>query len=711
MEFPESTPPRVFISYSHDSPEHEDRVRELADRLRTDGVDAWIDQYSPAPPQGWPMWMGDEIQKANFVLLVSTQTYLRRVEGREEPGKGRGVLWETKLIYNLLYQEDSELQKFIPVLLADDPPFLIPLPLRGLANYRVDTAEGYEDLYRYVTSQPRYEVPVVGKLKRLPAKKPASYPASLGARLASKPTTLEQRHRQQLIKQVRLDWIDGVLDQSLYKVARIELGLVEHPLNATIRIPEREPQAVLPGIPISQIFEEQGDALLILGGPGTVKTTLLLELARYLLLRAEHDENHPIPVVFNLSSWAVRRKPLREWLIAELNERSYVPKKIGTGWVESEQILPLLDGLDEVAGEHRDACVDAINNFRREYGLLPIAVCSRIADYEALGTKPRLRHAVEVQPLTRSQVEDYLERVGEPVRGLRAEAEGDPSLWELLETPLMLWVAMLSYRGVPHTAMQHLSLEERRHQLFGYFIEAMFRRRERKMRFSADQTIRWLSSLACALDRNGQTVFYLESLDFEWLATRAQQWLARGGLIVSSGLSVGLFVGLIDGLGLSLVDGLDVGLREWLDSLPEGLILGLILGLIVGLTGIAIKVKPVEKLAFRWADISSLKGQAIREGFIVWLIGGLIFGLIGGLFFGGLFVLRHLVVRLFLWKSNSGPLRYVPFLEQSKQLLFLRQVGGGYIFVHRLLREYFVSLPVAKNNPKKAQAASAATQD
>jgi hypothetical protein len=99
--------------------------------------------------------------------------------------------------------------------------------------------------------------------------------------------------------------------------------------------------------------------------------------------------------------------------------------------------------------------------------LLPIAVCSRIADYEALSTKLRLRNAIEVQPLTRSQVADYLERVGEPLQGLRAEAEGDKSLWELLETPLMLWVAMLSYRDVPHTLTQNASLEQRRQQLLG----------------------------------------------------------------------------------------------------------------------------------------------------------------------------------------------------------------------------------------------------
>jgi hypothetical protein len=36
--------PTVFISYSHDSTEHSDRVLALSDRLRAEGVDAMIDR-------------------------------------------------------------------------------------------------------------------------------------------------------------------------------------------------------------------------------------------------------------------------------------------------------------------------------------------------------------------------------------------------------------------------------------------------------------------------------------------------------------------------------------------------------------------------------------------------------------------------------------------------------------------------------------------
>lgn len=136
--------PKVFISYSHDSPEHEDRVLDLADRLRGGGIDAEIDQYEISPPEGWPAWCERQIKSAGFVLLVCTETYLRRVNGEEAPGIGHGVLWEARIIRQLLYDAGSVSAKFVPVLFSDGSPSHIPTPVKGAAHFVV--GEAYEDL-------------------------------------------------------------------------------------------------------------------------------------------------------------------------------------------------------------------------------------------------------------------------------------------------------------------------------------------------------------------------------------------------------------------------------------------------------------------------------------------------------------------------------------------------------------------------------------
>ena len=67
-------------------------------------------------------------------------------------------------------------------------------------------------------------------------------------------------------------------------------------------------------------------------------------------------------------------------------------------------------------------------------------------------------------------------------------------------------------------------------------------------------------------------------------------------------------------------------------------------------------------------------------------------GLVSALAFGGYACLSHLGLRVLLYRNGSLPLRLVPFLDYCAERIFLRKVGGGYIFVHRLLMEHFASL-------------------
>ena len=158
-------PPKVFISYSHDSPEHARRVLSLAERLRKDGVDAQLDQYvSGTPPEGWPRWTLDKLDWAEFVLVVCTETYYKRFRGHEEPGKGKGADWEGQLISLVIYAE-NRITKFVPVLFEPrDEPF-IPRPLSSHTHYVLDSEENYDNLYAFLTGQVGVVPSILGPLK------------------------------------------------------------------------------------------------------------------------------------------------------------------------------------------------------------------------------------------------------------------------------------------------------------------------------------------------------------------------------------------------------------------------------------------------------------------------------------------------------------------------------------------------------------------
>lgn len=601
----------------------------------------------------------------------------------------------------------------------------------------------------------------------------------------------DERDRAATLTRIRQDWIDGVLNQSLYRVARIELGLatredvVESPLNAIVQIPDRTPVAIQPGTAMIDVFDQLGRSLLILGAPGTGKTTALLELAKGLLDRADRDSDHPIPSVFNLSTWAIQRKPLKTWLIAELNLRAGVPKHLAQKWISQGNVIPLLDGLDEVDPAHRLSCLRAINEFHGERGLLPIVVCSRTADFQALEEKLNFRGAVVVQLMTKENVDEYLARSNE-LAPVRTALHGDPGLYELLTTPLMLWVAMLAYSHEPAQISVADTTDLRRALLFEKFVTAMFTRRAVAKKSSQELALRWLSWLARSMSERKQTVFYLEDVDFDWFETQTQRMTGRllvGGVIA---IVVGMFLSFLVEIVLGSFSGYGIGVRESLKSWVG-------IGLIFGLIAVMVKLRPKETLMFSarhfqsrlsvnqasvvgalvcimilvelgssgFVYIEGALGFARRALFVVPVLFGLVaslgylfvqffvgdspssrrapnqgtlnsgrtalftmvlFSVLGGvggwmlngapggltlapcvgvsagLVAGGLFTLKHFIIRVQLWAVGGAPIRYVSFLHEVTHRILMFRVGGGYIFVHRMLQEYLASLPPRRLN-------------
>jgi hypothetical protein len=237
-----------------------------------------------------------------------------------------------------------------------------------------------------------------------------------GFRSTSRRPQLRDDNETTLLNKVKEFWIEGLLEKSLHGRLRIELGLEErldaiaHPWGMVWETPEQLRTNLDPGTRIIDVFDRMGmgGTLLILGEPGSGKTTSLLEFAEDRIAHAEQDIELPIPVVFNLSTWRGGRQTLFDWLVEELWGKYRVSKALSKDWIGSEKLLPLLDGLDEVRDDRRESCIQAINQFIQMYGKTEIVVCSRIKDYERLKTRFKFQGAIFIDDVKERQIEDYL---------------------------------------------------------------------------------------------------------------------------------------------------------------------------------------------------------------------------------------------------------------------------------------------------------------
>jgi len=414
-----------------------------------------------------------------------------------------------------------------------------------------------------------------------------------------------------------------------------------------------EEHALPPGTSIVEAYDDAGGGLLILGEPGAGKTTLLLALAQELFTRAEGDPTHPIPVIVNLSSWAIKQPPLASWLIEQLQLVYQVPTRLSKAWLEHDQWLLLLDGLDEVEASARVGCIKAINTYHGEH-FTSLVVCSRKHEYLSQEARLALPTAVVVQPLQAEQVTAYLKGIGNPMAAVRAALRTNPTFQHIITTPLMLNVVILAYRDKAVKDLPSLgSAEQQQQQIFDRYVERMLARPVTQGAFKPQQIQYWLTWLAHVMQQQHLSEFYLEYLQPAWLPSKRSQMrysllvrllfgLLIGLLIglpigLSAGLSAGLLFGLLIGLPFGLLSGLSFGLRfasmshkihltdvlnwSWKNFWPRlrfGLLIGLLSGLLIGL------VTPAKQLSFS-------VGNLFANRLLIGLLSGVFIGLLIGL--------------------------------------------------------------------------------
>ncbi|MFI9836164.1 NACHT domain-containing protein [Nonomuraea sp. NPDC051941] len=352
--------------------------------------------------------------------------------------------------------------------------------------------------------------------------------------------------------------------------------------------------------------------LVILGGPGAGKTTLAMQLLRELIQTRQPGE--PIPVLLSAARWDTETYPrLHDWLGKCLGmdypdlraERpgSDTPRTLAEG----SEILPVLDGLDELPEKARTMTLAALNSSMDECDQLILT--SRSTEFrqavEANEDVLTAAAVIEPQPLTPDVAADYLEACLPPkpkptwtgvLHALRKETA--PALVGIASTPLGLWLIHATYilaRRDPDPILHDLRLRDPpslRAHLFDQLIPALIASRlpsddpaepfRPHRKWDPDQARRWLTYLArLTRDTRDLAWWRLAGYTLRPGAVRLVVGIITGLL---GGLLYGLFAlpnGIGDAVALALVAGASVGIvsalfaKVWLKDTPGRAYLGL----------------------------------------------------------------------------------------------------------------------------------------
>jgi hypothetical protein len=601
----------IFVCYAHADAEF---VRDLVAELKSRGIRLWWDVDIPVGAD-WDALIGDRLRTCEKVLIVLSPASVASPE----------VRGELRTALNLG-------KPFVPVL---HRPCDIPRRLQNI---------------QYVDLSGEHNAAAREHLAAVLAESNAA--ASVPAR-DQRLDTRALRNRRDFLDDVKTE-VAGRLgpllhDGALTLLKETQRDLVT-PAWAVDRKVTTSRDANLPVCrSIVEAFDDTAIAgkLLILGAPGSGKTTTLLELGRELTARAEADIAEPMPAFCGLSSWRGDDQPIASWFVDHLKLKYGVRKDTAQEWLNDGLLTPLFDGLDEVAPELQEACVRAINEFQQEYRPRRFVVCCRIAEYENYEAKLQLNGAIRLLPLSDEQIHDYLVRAGR--LDLWEGISGTPELFELARSPLLLQIMTVAYAKTSAPEWQRLTEGDGRHaRLFDVYIDRLLADDAGSSPYKKQDTVGWLTWLATTMKQRGQSEFLIEQLQPAWLEVSAARTLYLGATLLLAALLFivpwQLFQLLLElipsGAAASAVASTSLFANVTPVAQPMAMLHTLTAGIAAGIVLAARRrITPIETLA--WSTARALRGMTngLRGGALTGLnvlaYIGLIIGVLAGpLLFG-----------------------------------------------------------------------------
>jgi hypothetical protein len=376
--------------------------------------------------------------------------------------------------------------------------------------------------------------------------------------------------------------------------------------------------------------------IVLLGDPGAGKTALLIRVTLTLLATRTTHHSHadpgtllPVPVLLRLSTWNPDEQTLEQWLTTRL-ETDYGRRRP----VPTDQLIPLLDGLDEMPQHRRRQALLAMSNTFTDS---PLVLTSRTTEYlDALtaltGNTLAAAAVLELTALPPTTVRDYLQfTTARPTDWAdvftRDAANHDGRLADALSAPLWVDLARTTYTDPdqPDNDPAELLLLPDTDAIHGHLLDRLIptaypdppEPSPDGHTWRRDDAHRWLRQLAADMHHR-------DTQDLAWwkltLVVPRPVRLAVGAVL-------GLTAGLTAGLAAGLASGFTVGLTG---NLVFGLAFGLAFGLTAGLTAGG-DPPPPSRRQVRWRRTGRPLLRRLAVGLALGLAGGLAFGLTVGL--------------------------------------------------------------------------------
>jgi hypothetical protein len=387
--------------------------------------------------------------------------------------------------------------------------------------------------------------------------------------------------------------------------------------------------------------------LIILGGPGTGKTSaairLLLDALRHrkFLETAEERARFPVPLLFTLHGWDPDRTKIVDWLADRLEHdyefltaREYGPDAAAQ-LINGNYLMVILDGLDEMPEGSRPVILSELD----EQATFRLVLLTRSDELVSAVSAAHLTGAaaLELCPVEPGQAAEYLARCqidsASPAWQRVVDHLSDHPhsiLAQALDTPLMVTLIRDTYRhGGPVDELIDSSRFASRETIEDHLLDrvlpvAYARHRGRPAPpYTVDEARQWLGLLARHMNEEG-------TRDLAWW--QIPRWVPAWPRVLATALVVGLVDGFMGVLGEGLVIGFSQGFREGFErALVFGLVSGLTYALVFGLISALVGRYPRQ---LGWLP----RGRAaIRTALVFGIVVGLGFGLANGFVWGRLY--------------------------------------------------------------------------